>query len=92
MIINNNYCLNTGSASYTGVIPVQMRGEAHTERSSNLPELTQLGRTSSVDSQRDLGRGVADGAQPGDLMTESTAALPLYLESQAREEGGEHGW
>lgn len=43
-------------------------------------------------SRRDPGRRVAKGGRPGDLMVESTAVLPLYLESQAREEVGKHGW
>lgn len=56
MIINNSNGLDTGNASCVVVTPVQMRGEAHTERSSNLSEITQLGRTSSVDSRRDSGK------------------------------------
>ena len=75
-----------------GCNPSPHEGKSPHRDSSNLPEITQLGRTSSVGFRRDLGRRVAKGGRPGDLMMESTAVLPLYLGSQAREEVGKHGW
>lgn len=56
MIINDDNCPDTGRASCVEVIPSsQMGGEDPTERSSNLPDVTQLGRTSLADPERDTG-------------------------------------